>query len=730
MRLRTLLLSFSSLVLLWGCTHSSFYEKETRVYRLSLDNLYPLPADYTMHPDDLPGNNNRARAALFHTSGASPASFVWQVMNRFPNPEQHPHYHEILARILLMREEMDAALHVADTRLEKKNRFFVYRLAYCHLMGLGLEKEASILLQRLDASFPKNERKTLPVQLLWLEFHHSEKNYEEMQKTFQSIENYLRKKTPLPEETLRTFYTLRIAAGMAIDRQDVMTAERIAIIMEKLIPLIRNSTGQSGSQEEEDLGHTYFITRQDWWQPETHRSIATVHLLRIYGEIGNREKVSQLYTVLMADWQQALRASKSGNSFEIWLPSVGESLFSSGLHEEAMNLRHQIPTVLPFIIHPDPSMEPESLAILQADLQRHNFRAPPLIQKDLAIRLASAMGPVKNEEAIVAWIASCDPPTLHRTLATRALASRLEAGLQAPLLTQHLAGLRQSSQGKKILLPETRRLATALIQSGQYEKARSFAEEEIARIHHHLSGHEAAECLASLAQAFSESLPSLAESLFSMAMDSFEDITPSHRSATIIHRIAILSRSLNAGSLHRRILTEHERVHRFLMNNTDPTLYGDRLIEEKLQFLFKISRIYYHFGIRDDRARGILAECAVLADQFHDPLIAEQMAFRTAEAWGYMGWFHEAYQALEGITITEAKFPKALLRIRQGVLTYDAFPALAAARFDTDGDGRPDFFSVLATQEVIDATGLLLDPDSDGDGIPDVSDTRPWFPDR
>lgn len=60
------------------------------------------------------------------------------------------------------------------------------------------------------------------------------------------------------------------------------------------------------------------------------------------------------------------------------------------------------------------------------------------------------------------------------------------------------------------------------------------------------------------------------------------------------------------------------------------------------------------------------------------------------------------------------------------LLARDDFPGTSVARFDFDGDGRPDFFSPQASASDIAGSGLTLDPDIDGDGIPDDIDETPY----
>lgn len=57
--------------------------------------------------------------------------------------------------------------------------------------------------------------------------------------------------------------------------------------------------------------------------------------------------------------------------------------------------------------------------------------------------------------------------------------------------------------------------------------------------------------------------------------------------------------------------------------------------------------------------------------------------------------------------------------------TTDAFPSTAIASVDTDGDGMPNFFAPFATDEMITASSLVLDADSDNDGTKDEDDAYP-----
>ncbi|MCH1553008.1 MAG: hypothetical protein L7S45_00275, partial [Luminiphilus sp.] len=59
---------------------------------------------------------------------------------------------------------------------------------------------------------------------------------------------------------------------------------------------------------------------------------------------------------------------------------------------------------------------------------------------------------------------------------------------------------------------------------------------------------------------------------------------------------------------------------------------------------------------------------------------------------------------------------------------YDAFPDDPAASMDSDYDGLPDDWNYNATAEQIADSLLVIDEDDDNDGIPDVDDPDPTYP--
>ncbi|MCG5517195.1 MULTISPECIES: hypothetical protein [unclassified Ectothiorhodospira] len=71
---------------------------------------------------------------------------------------------------------------------------------------------------------------------------------------------------------------------------------------------------------------------------------------------------------------------------------------------------------------------------------------------------------------------------------------------------------------------------------------------------------------------------------------------------------------------------------------------------------------------------------------------------------------------------------RRLTLIAEALTEWDDFPGTDLARFDFDGDGRPDFFNPQYAESEWMMSPLQMDDDIDGDGIPDTQDLTPYCP--
>ncbi|WP_143050484.1 hypothetical protein [Ectothiorhodospira marina] len=104
---------------------------------------------------------------------------------------------------------------------------------------------------------------------------------------------------------------------------------------------------------------------------------------------------------------------------------------------------------------------------------------------------------------------------------------------------------------------------------------------------------------------------------------------------------------------------------------------------------------------------------------------------RTTQTHSAVRWLASArgYDLARTIALDIEETPerhRQLLNIANAMNDADDFPGMALARFDFDGDGRPDFFSPGSSEAERAVSALTLDDDIDGDGILDTEDRTPY----
>ncbi|MEJ2699692.1 MAG: hypothetical protein P8Z70_08550, partial [Desulfuromonadales bacterium] len=138
---------------------------------------------------------------------------------------------------------------------------------------------------------------------------------------------------------------------------------------------------------------------------------------------------------------------------------------------------------------------------------------------------------------------------------------------------------------------------------------------------------------------------------------------------------------------------------------------------------------YYATIGEETEGSDLLAEATADAEQIFTASKAVTKYLEIIDGYTRVGDFDSALALANSLPYAADRY-RALQAIAQDFAQRDDFPDTWVASVDTDKDGEPDFFNPLATAADISASGLVLDDDSDGDGIPDTRDARPLYKDQ
>ncbi|ORJ59606.1 tetratricopeptide repeat protein [Geothermobacter hydrogeniphilus] len=153
----------------------------------------------------------------------------------------------------------------------------------------------------------------------------------------------------------------------------------------------------------------------------------------------------------------------------------------------------------------------------------------------------------------------------------------------------------------------------------------------------------------------------------------------------------------------------------------------DSLARTEIKYLLKTAGYYSLMKNSADALLTLqLAEQTAGSIQVDTTRMKQLVAIAGALAGA--GFSDQAIALAESLSFVSSR-NDALQAIAESFSRRDDFPGTKVAAIDTDGDGLPNFWSPLASAADIAASGLMLDPDCDNDGIPDISDHRPLYVD-
>ncbi|MFH1139625.1 MAG: hypothetical protein V1816_26405 [Pseudomonadota bacterium] len=174
-----------------------------------------------------------------------------------------------------------------------------------------------------------------------------------------------------------------------------------------------------------------------------------------------------------------------------------------------------------------------------------------------------------------------------------------------------------------------------------------------------------------------------------------------------------------------RLIPKHVEAARAIFTAFTAESDHDKYLKYEITYLLKSADFYVQANL-SAQAPAVIAEALGLVDLIYDADEKIDYRIKIVEAYAAAGFYDEARAVADAIPYVDQK-NEAIQVIAATFAGLDDFPETSAAVVDTDKDGKPNFFHPLAGQEEIDASGLVLDDDSDGDGVPDSVDVRPLY---
>jgi hypothetical protein len=166
----------------------------------------------------------------------------------------------------------------------------------------------------------------------------------------------------------------------------------------------------------------------------------------------------------------------------------------------------------------------------------------------------------------------------------------------------------------------------------------------------------------------------------------------------------------------------------FFNTNGSLTDYSDYLevIEDNAGTLDNYSQIkataYNAWNTLVENRLVKLADAANQQKLTYLPSYAEQLM--------RIGKYSEALELANNSVLGVVEKESIITEVARSLSVKDDFQQTQVASVDTDGDGKVNFFLEIASEDAINNSGLVLDEDSDNDGVNDDTDSYPLDPSK